>query len=146
MVCWRLELDGNGAIFVYDAKRLVTISIPIPIRDGDNVITRLEVSTARDFAQAILDAAEAVDGIKAVVRVEGGDDDAKTCATCEHWGGRFGDPPKVYTDCEYECIEIGKKLLIDIEYFGYQAGGGTIGAIETPHDFGCVLHEEVAGD
>lgn len=70
-----------------------------------------------------------------------------TCRTCKFWAT---DPFWNNIDHTREHVSGGRdcsKLrdVIDIELdqgSGYDAGGASIGEINTPHDFGCVKHEE----
>jgi hypothetical protein len=57
------------------------------------------------------------------------------CATCKHWTREKQLPWG-------ECSRIGDELDIVLDTPALSTGGSTVDTIETPADFGCVLHEE----
>ena len=69
-----------------------------------------------------------------------------TCRNCKHWtAGTSENYPlidRATTKYKYECPKLKELLSVDIDQGrGWDSGGATTEAIETPGEFGCNLHE-----
>jgi hypothetical protein len=70
-----------------------------------------------------------------------------TCRNCRHWTANESSYPTLdrnTTKYTFECPKLKNLLSVEINQgHGYDAGGATTEAIETPGEFGCNMHEKL---
>lgn len=66
-----------------------------------------------------------------------------TCRNCKHWCYPEGYRFRSTTEHAENCKKIQEKIGIEIDQgSGWDCGGASVEAVETPPDFGCNLFEE----